>query len=573
MPKYPANPTYISGFHNSKNTNGVNDRVYSALDMREPYKSIFSDGVKPNANGVLGDDLQVQAVSGMKIRVAAGRGLFGGAFFYNKSIYTIELDTASSTDRYDCIIVRTDDTELVRDTTIVVRSLNHIPTRDDLERNDNVNEYCLGYVRVPALATSISNSNITDTRLDQNLCGVITGVFNQVDGEALGIKFEAAFNEWFDDIKAAFVASATLIHTYTNSVTTTAAGQKEVLIGIPQYNMNTDVLIVSVNGNVFIRGTQYEIVDNSKVSFTYGFPVVGTQVLFQVLKSVDGSQAESVVSQVNTLINQMNSVNKILEFDYYCNGVNDNIQISDIVKEFLNSSTIQSDAQLYLNIHGTFGASNKYLNNNWIVCGGTTTDQTKRVILDFKHCSKMFITMAAGTDNNVFYGVKYEVRNLNLSAVCYDAGCNINVHGSLVGEIKSENCRVEVITTGYACYALCGTHTNNDVMCSSTGSYASCFYQGNYYGAIKVIGGKYRAYTSTNTTHSEVFYSEAAASNGVIVAMGVTCPTNERTYFYQKNSVNVNKGYITAIGLITDLPINTTGATAAITGTIPISKA
>ena len=27
MPKYPANPTYVSGFHNSKNINGVDEKM------------------------------------------------------------------------------------------------------------------------------------------------------------------------------------------------------------------------------------------------------------------------------------------------------------------------------------------------------------------------------------------------------------------------------------------------------------------------------------------------------------------------------------------------------------------
>ena len=575
MPKYPQNPTYVSGFHNNKNINGVNDRVYSALDMREPYKAVFSDGVKPNANGVLGEDLQVQAVSGMNIRVAAGRGLFGGAFFYNKSIYTIELDTASAYDRYDCVIVRNDDTDNTRDTIIYVKSLTNIPTISDLERTDNVSEYCLGYVKVPALAISISSSNVIDTRLDQNLCGVITGVFNQVDGAALNARFEDAFNSWFEDIKTSFVAGATLIHTYTNSVVTTTSGQKEVAIGIPQFNKNTDTLLVSVNGIVFVKGTQYTIVDNNKVEFALGFPVVGTQVLFQVFKSVEGSQAETLSGLVNTLENEINKVNQKLEFDYYCNGVDDNARISEIVKAFRANTNLDSEASLYLTLHGNFGFSSMYEPSNWIVLGSTDIDAKRPVTLDFKHCSKVNLTLKGSEPNNVFYGMSYTVKNLNMYVVCLVANTDCSIHGTAAGGISTQNCKVDLVTTGYATYAREGFHLNNKVMVSSSDNYASCFHSDAYYNNTIVVGGTYRAYTAStlSTSHSDVFYIASGGSNSVIEAFGVNCPTNTRTYFYQKNCANIQNGYFTAIGLISTINNSiANGANSSITGTIPISK-
>lgn len=576
MPVYPQNPTYISGFHNNKIVNGKNDREYSALDIREPYRSVFSNGVKPNDDGTLGSDLQVQLVDGMQIRVAAGRGIFGGAFFLNKSAYNITLDTASASTRYDCVIVQNDDTENVRDTIIYVKSLNHIPTISDLKRQgDDINEYCLGYVEIPALATSISKDKVFDTRIDQNLCGVITGVFNQVDGAALNKRFEDAFNAWFDDIKNAFVAGATLIHTYANSVASTIVGQTEVEIGIPQYNMNTDVLIVSVNGVVFARGTQYEIVDNSKVRFVLGFPVIGTQVLFQVLKSVDGSQAESVVSQVETLINQMNGVNQKLEFDYYCNGVNDNIQISNIARTFRTNTNIDAEASLYITLHGNFGFSSMAKAPNWIDLGFTEIDAKRQITLDFKYCSKINLTLNAGVENNIFYGVNYVVKNLNLYAVSLVSKTDCCIHGSLAGGISTENCKVELITTGYAVYACEGFHLNNKVMMSSADNYASCFYSGLNYKHIVVVGGTYRSYTASSleNSHCEVFYTTSDGTNSIIEAFGVNCPTIARTNFIQKHCARIRHGYFTSVGLISAISnsIENT-ATSSITGTIPISK-
>lgn len=539
MPIYPEIKTYEAGFYNNSDKL---PRVYNAEDVRKPYDTVFSDGIMPDADGTAGTTLQVTATGGMGISVAAGHAKLGGAWFENRSAYNIILDASTGSIRYDCVIIRNDDTESVKEPSIYIKSLNRVPTINDLTRDGYIYEVCVAYIKVAALATGISDADITDTRTDGSLCRTMSGV------------------------------GAMVVRTYRSSYVSATLNQTIIPIDIPQYNKSNDTLIVAVEGRIFTEGTNYTIESNSAIKLAIGLPVVGTKVDFEVTKNVNANGAETVVQEVAQLTNDVQILNNKMKYDYLCNGVNDNINISNIIADFLSSSTIQDDAQLYLNIHGTFGASNKYMSDNWIICGGVDSEETKRVILDFKNCSKMHITLSGNTNNNIFYGVKYEVRNLNLDVVGLESGCNVSIHGSLVGEIKSENCRVELITTGYAVYARNGTHINNDVMCSSTENYASCFYQGGYYNAIKVIGGKYRAYTATSSAHSEVFYTENAASNAVHVAVGVSCPTVARTNFIQKHSINTNSGYITAIGLISALTINTTGATASITGTIPISK-
>lgn len=575
MPAYPQNPTYISGFHNNKIVNGKNDREYSAFDIREPYRSVFSNGVKPNDNGVLGEDLQVQLVDGMQIRVAAGRGIFGGAFFWNKSAYNITLDTAGSSTRYDCVIIQNDDTENVRNTTIYVKSLDHIPTISDLKRQgDDINEYCLGYVIVPALSTSILGSNVVDTRLDQNLCGVITGVFNQVDGAALNKKFEAAFNEWFEDVRTAFVAGATLIHTYTNSVTTTATGQTDVEIGIPQYNQNLDILIVSVNGNVFTKGIQYEIVDNTKVRFTIGFPVVGTQILFQVLKSVDGSEAETVVSQVETLINQMNSVNQKLEFDYYCNGVNDNIQISEIVRTFYSVDDYKS---LKLNVIGNIGLSVPFSGEGTTASPYAWFDFTKQVTtnrvasIDFSNCSEITPTITGGTHNVIFKGEVINVIVANVIASNTATETLIRIFNSINGRINAKDCRFWITAYRDSLVGITGTYTNCRGSIANTINNSYCFLPSTS-GLLRVIGGEYYAYTGDSTKQSSIVGQSAA--DAVSILYGVNAPTAARSGFYQTNSILqwAGGGILSCTDLISALPMIVVAGISNIRGTIEKNK-
>lgn len=576
MPVYPQNPTYVSGFHDNKVVNGKNDRIYGALDLREPYRSIFSNGVKPNDDGTLGTDLQVQAVGGMQIRVAAGRGMFGGAFFYNKSAYNITLDTAGASTRYDCVIVRNDDTDLTRNTTIYIKSLNHIPTKADLERvGDDINEYCLGYVIVDALSTSVAQSNIVDTRLNQNLCGVITGVFNQVDGDALNARFEDAFNAWFENVKTNFVAGATLIHTYTNSVTTNIANQTDVAIGIPQYNQNLDILIVSVNGSVFTKGVHYNIVDNTKVRFVLGFPVVGTQILFQVLKSVDGSAAETVVSQVETLINQMNSVNQKLEFDYYCNGVNDNIQISNIVRTFYSVNDYKS---LKLNVIGNIGMTAPAFAGEGTSASPygwfnfTKIVETNRsATVDFSNCSAITPPITSGTYNVIFRGEVINIIGANVIASNTATGTLIRIFNAETGRINANNCRFWITAYRDSLIGLCGAYTNCRGSVANVINNSYCFLPASR-GLLRVVGGEYYAYTGDSTKQSSVVGQSGA--DAVSILYGVNAPTVTRSGFYQTNSILqwAGGGILSCTDLISALPMIVVSGISNIRGTIEKSK-
>ena len=63
MPKYSTIKTYRSGFYTNKN----DGRVYSAEDMRKPYDVIYTDGIKPDADGMPNDNLKVSVHSPMEI--------------------------------------------------------------------------------------------------------------------------------------------------------------------------------------------------------------------------------------------------------------------------------------------------------------------------------------------------------------------------------------------------------------------------------------------------------------------------------------------------------------------------
>lgn len=279
MPVYPAVKTYWGGFYNNEKVNGADDRVYSAADLRKPYDAVFTDGVKPSEDGTAGNNLRVSLVSGMTISVSAGHAKLGGAWFENKSNYNITLDGATTTNRYDCVIIRNDDSDAVREPSIYIKSLDTVPTASDLERNDTVYEICVAYVKILPFAASISNGDIVDTREDGELCNVMRGV------------------------------GAVVATTIENTYYTTSANQTVIPIGIPQFVRGRDSIVVMVEGRVFTQGTDYQIKDNESITLTIGLPVLGTKVQFQVVKNVNASGAETIVHEVLAMRAELNSVN------------------------------------------------------------------------------------------------------------------------------------------------------------------------------------------------------------------------------------------------------------------------
>lgn len=545
MPTYPTTKTFKSGFYNAVKTGDSYDRVYTAEDVRKPYDSVFTDGLLPDHDGTAGENLKVSAAGSMSISVAAGKAKLGGAWFENEGVYTITLDTASSNDRYDAVIIRNDDTEDVRAADILIRSLIDIPSVDDLVRNDSIYEICVGYIRIPALATAISDSDIVDTRLDGSLCNVMSGV------------------------------GAMVVRTYRETYFSETANQKVIPIGISQYNKSKDELTVIVEGRVFTEGTNYTITDDENITLSIGLPVVGTKVQFEVRKNVNAAGAESVVQEVAELRKEMNSANKMLENHYYCNGETDNIVISDMVNSFVNGSeSLYEDMTIY--VHGTFGATvpkqgegtneNPYI---WIIAG-RGSESTRRVFLDFGDCSQIVLpTGESGKYYTVFYGLETHIRNCNI--VANGAGAYIYMFSSPALTMNfCDDCRFWITAAGG--YISRGGTFRNCRVSLTTNTDDAYIFNVLSGGLLRVFGGEFYSYAPTGKM-STVVYVNSAQTNAVVLTYGINCPTNARSNYVQTYAVNclTNNALCSFTDTITALTIEATGQN--IRGTIKVSKA
>ena len=541
MPTY-GTITYKAGFYNNKkNSNGVDDRVYTAEDIRRPYTSIYTKGIKPEADGTTGEVLKVSATGGMKIAVAAGEANLG-AWFINESAFNITLDNSAGADRYDAVIIRNDDTDNVRMPSIHIKSLSRVPTASDLIRTDKIYEICVAYVRVPALATSITAANITDTRDDGQLCNVMSGV------------------------------GAMVVRTYRNTVFSERAGQTGITIGIPQFNRSRDELTVIIEGRV-LSETAYTIPSNTYVELAIGLPVIGTKVDFEVRKNVNAAGADTVVQEVAGLLNEMSIVNKTLEHHYYCNGQTDNVNISTIVTNFQSGYT--DYASMRLVIHGTFGATSPRggegtaANSYYWFRAAQGSASTRRVTLDFTDCKDIRINCDAGTHNIIFFGMDCRVIGANVIAT---GGASIFMFSTASGtSVYAENCRFWITCDSGGMIARSGTFKNCRASVTNTGLHSYCFVPTND-SLLRVEGGEYYAYTGS-AEHVSAVVGVTSGTNAVAILYGVNAPTVARSGYNQTNSVYQTTGMICSTDLISALPLNVVSGASNIRGTVALSKA
>lgn len=565
MPIYQDVITYESGFYNNIVKNGINTRVYSAEKMSEPYASIFSDGVKPNANGVLGDDLAVRHVEGMTVQVMPGYGLFGGKYFKNNSAFKITLDNPITTARYDCIIVASDRRSTVNETTIYIKSLDHLPTKADLTRSDEVKEYLLAYAVVQGETQEISQGVIFDTRLDQEVCGVITGVYNQMDGKEIYAQWQNIFDTWLNTAKDAYRGSTTLIRYYSSQYATTAVNEKIIPISISQFNQETDSIIVYVNGLVLNPQTGYTVLSNSEVELTLALPVIGTRVMIEVFKSVEGAQANTVVNEVRTLQEQVTTLESYATMDYHCNGINDNVKLSEIALTFLQKASDYQKATI--RVFGNVGVSHPS-DGVWFKFG-TDSAFNRRLTVDFGNAGTITLQCQSGRNYTVFEGEQVHIRNANIICNCDFSDSSIKIFDSASGAVRMDDCRVWINARVNSFISANGTFNNCRFSVTNSTGDSYCF---NVTGFLKLNGGEFYAYTALSTGVSSVVFVAGSATSAVVVTYAISCPTVARSGYYQKSAISTetSNAKCSFTDTVTTLAISATSQN--IRGTIAESK-
>lgn len=555
-----------SGFFNAMYTNGEYDRKYNANDYCDNLAVVISNGVLRGVD----DDLKVTS-NGMVVTVGAGRAWINGHYYVNDTEYSFTATTAPTGGaRYDRIFLRCDKNLSARRISLVYSrgTVADNPVKPAPMREGNIYDLVLADIFVGTNATSVT---VTDTRGDAELCG---WVYSTSGDNSFFTSLDASFNTWLDEKKET-LASVTLFKRY-NWRTVLSTETNKVTFSIPQYDAETCFLEVFVNGLLDTENVDYTV-SNSAITFS-GTLIVGTEIEIKCYKSIDGTGIMTVADEITKLQNDVYALQKDTAHNYICNGVNDNVGISEMAQAFLNGTgnftNVAADAQLTIKVYGTFGATAAYSGSGtttspfkWLMLGNISTSSAKRVVVDFAGCDKVYIHLPTDTTNDIFAGKDCHVRNAN---VLVDGSASVTMFSG-TANISAYNCLLTANVTGSAVVAYAGVFRDCETFMLAVGN-AINFYAANGKNTIYIDGGKHRAYTQGNNI-SAVIYSGSGDNNAVVIVTAANFPNIAITDYTQKHAINFNSGYIAGNGNITTLPVNVgAGVVSTLTAAIPINK-
>lgn len=515
--------------------------------------------------------------------------------------------------RQDMLIIRRDERPNVRATLPYI--LKGIENEEMASYNDNYTffdyagtingdgtDICIAKIKLDNTG-SVPIVDIFDTREDENLCGWVncwfgnnynqyvstfnTTIQDEIDRTRTKVDNfvddkTTDFNEWFTETRDT-VATTTMQKEIAKSYTVTTAGTT-FPINVTEYNPATDVLNVYTNGIFEKEQEDYTInTTNKTITFTTT-KQAGTIIDFVVEKAIDArfynNPDETMIASVES---RFTDIFERLAVDgaytYVCTGVNDNIEISNIVKEFLTDDRADN-ARLKLNIIGTFGTTTPVMEqastdpNNpeqfarWFDFGVSTN---RRFILDFSNCSPITLPLENNTNNVIFYGSNQEIENCILKAGGFgNTGTQIlGTYGK--GDVVHKDCKYGFICDGSCFLTRHGRFDNCEVTLISKTSNAVAFYTDPTSCICEANGGIYWLYTGANVSsdystklvfHSQTTNMTTPTYTAVTLLNNVSVPTTtldalttgEVSLKQDGVIVRINsgaKGYVRATNLIT----------------------
>lgn len=182
-----------SGFFNAKlDSQGKFDRVYLA----EQFAAYFSNFIGNGVFAHLLNKFVVTANTGFSVNVGTGKAFVKGFWFENDANETLNIDLPDGLlNRKDNIVIRFDFGNRTTNIIVVKGTPASNPTAPKVERNSLVFDLKIAEVFVGASVSAISQSAITDTRSDNNVCGWVTGLVNQISTADLFLQYSQAYNE------------------------------------------------------------------------------------------------------------------------------------------------------------------------------------------------------------------------------------------------------------------------------------------------------------------------------------------------------------------------------------------
>ena len=532
-----------SGFFNSIETTADDgsktyDREYYAIDFANYLKKVVGNGVfaKPSNN------LQIVASTGMDVVVKEGEGRINGYWVRNTNDYTITINPADVIlNRIDRIVMQLNHENRQIDIVYKVGTLATDPVAPELVRTEQIEEYSLARIYVSKNVTTISQSNITDTRPLEDECGLIA-TLGEMESNNYFIQMQsyvdnfmstksaeyssweeaqqAAFDSWFNDIKDEVMATS-LYREYQALYKSNIAGQSTITIpaSVNYVHNSLDVLNVFINGMRLLKDVEYTISsDGTKITLATPLDIATQDIEFVNKKSVAGTVAESVVLQVENL---QKNVDNLSSCTYVASGTNDNVKLSNIVKNFLDAtgdySNVSENSSMKISVSGTLQIDN-LIDNQSIFDFSTSTVSNRIVTIDFGNATIPKPTSPETTQSilaifNLSSNVIVE--NANALIDSYNANTIYGVHG---GTIK--NSKMDITSSATTIYGVWAGEevSNSKIDINSTNASSNCY---GIFQTEKVV------LNTLNINGSGTKYSISAGDNHLLLGNTINAPISK----------------------------------------------
>ena len=169
------------------------DRKYNASSMEEWLKPFF-------VSGVFQSQLQVTATTGMTVSLAAGYCNILGKVRCFDEAQTFTLQPASgTTDRVDTIVIERNDGDRQITTKMITGTPGSGATARVWNTSSGVYQLVVAEIAVNHGTTAITQSMITDTRMDSSKCGYVCATVTEIDFTQISAQFDAYFDEFKED--------------------------------------------------------------------------------------------------------------------------------------------------------------------------------------------------------------------------------------------------------------------------------------------------------------------------------------------------------------------------------------
>lgn len=166
------------------------DRIYNAESFSNFWKRFLQSGIFPNPS----TSLQVLANDSYVVSVQPGYAMTEGYMYENTDVKNITLDVADGVlNRIDLVVVQLDLPNRKIET-IVKKGLSATtPVAPTVERTEAIYELALAEVYIGKNTASISQMNITDTRMDSTRAGWVNSTI-QADTTTIFNQFQSWYN-------------------------------------------------------------------------------------------------------------------------------------------------------------------------------------------------------------------------------------------------------------------------------------------------------------------------------------------------------------------------------------------